>query len=239
MDWIDNVFFGGQSTPTRSPYSPTVSLTPREIFTNSPEFGSLREKLAKYIGLFGNEQFAEVQPKMLQILENGITSGKTPADIESEIAKLYAQYDKPFGFVNDFFGGGNANALRYNPHSSLSSIFEGNPHHVGTTHIRATPYPSVNDISPVITAGDLGYSAHHLFVVDPTFSELRRFTRDIRTNTPHGGILYERSKSAQSSPMAHIQYARNIQRGDGVGSFVRGVDGNYLYQPTNGFEGTR
>lgn len=221
------MFFGGQSAPTMSPYSPAVPLTPREIFTNNPEFGSLREKLSKYIGLFGKEQFAEVQPKMLKILEDGIASGKSPADIESEIADLYVQYDKPFGFVSDSFGGGNANASRYNPHSSLSSIFEGNPHHTGTTHIRATPYPSVDDISPVITRDDLGYSAHHLYVVDPTTSELKRFTRDMREGTPHGGVLYERSKSAQSSPMAHLQYVRNIQRGEGVGSFIRNADGTY------------
>lgn len=61
----------------------------------------------------------------------------------------------------------------------------------------------------------------------------------MRDAIPHGGVAIEHSKSLQSSPMAHKQYAERIQKGEGVGSFLRTPDGKYVYQDTNGYEGTR
>lgn len=189
--------------------------------------------------MFGTEQFAEVQPQLQRIIEGGISAGKSPADIESEIAALYAKYDKPFGFEKNRFGQGRATASRRQGQGVLNTIFTGNPHHVGATHVRTTPYLSTSELSPVITDADLIYSPHHLSVIAPSRQDLAVFSRDMREAIPHGGVAIETSKSLQSSPMAHRQYAERIRKGEGVGSFLRTTDGKYVYHPTNGIEGTR
>lgn len=106
------MFGGRQSIPSSVVAASTSSVNPRQIFVENPEFYSLRKKLNETMQFFGKDQFMEAQPQLKQIIEEGIASGKSPADIESEIANLYAKYDKPFGFDKNEFGQGRATAER-------------------------------------------------------------------------------------------------------------------------------
>lgn len=237
LDWITNVFFGSPRPGSTGVTNSSMSRIARAFERN---YVDLKNKLAENISVFGN-QWSEVRPKIQKILESGISSGKSQADIEKELRMLYDSYDKPFDFKTRTFGSGHATASSVIP-EQFDAIFNPSYPYKGASAIRGSEYATMEDIPHIIQVGDEIGGPTHFAVIDPRPRDLLRMSMDLNNYMPHGGVTFELDKSLQSAIMAHNNYADLAEKGKGITTFLPyGWDhGRYhLNQPSRWFRGSK
>lgn len=110
-------------TPSRPHFQTThsapITVSPEEgaidLLSSSDEFSNLRNKLRSSLEVFGEEEYQTALPEIRRILIEGINSGKSASQIETELDALYESYNKPFGIDLSSISYGRATASMGTP----------------------------------------------------------------------------------------------------------------------------
>lgn len=220
LDWVDRVFYNSAPTPNVPTPVPSVTQA-RQVFT-SPQYIDLYNKLAYNLKVFGDDEFAAVQPRIKQILENGINNGKSAAEIESELTQLYESVNKPFNLGSGEIRRGRASAKIEGPGyiDATRAIFDGIHPSFGKSAIRLNSYPTADEVPYLIVPGQEVYSPTSFSIFDAPATDVQSMQSNVMNNLLHGGVSYDVHKSMQSTPMADRMYSRLIDDGKAVGTFL-------------------
>ena len=202
------------------------------------DYDVLLTDLQQKTGLFNNDELREVGPQIREILENGYVEGKAPEKLSSELAALWAKYDKPYNitFLRET---PTIKVGKQTPMDYIEDVVDGTTKESRKFNdkIRLSKYSK--ESAPVtFNESDALYGDNQWSMFGASDQEIKDMNKLLEDEALHGSVTSERSKSLQSSPIAHYKYAK--EAGD-KGLIVYAEDpetGDYFMKPTNELEGS-
>lgn len=201
-------------------------------------YDDLLADLQMKTGLFNNDELKEVSPQIRRILEDGYIAEKAPEELSAELAALWAKYDRPYDltFLRET---PTIKVGKTTPMDHIEDVVDGviKEDRKFNDKIRLSKYSK--ESAPVtFNESDALYGDNQWSMFGASDQEIKDMNKLLEDEALHGSVTSERSKSLQSSPIAHYKYAK--EAGD-KGLIVYAKDpetGDYFMKPTNELEGS-
>ena len=201
-------------------------------------YDDLLADLQMKTGLFNNDELREVSPQIRRMLEDGYIAEKAPEELSAELAALWAKYDRPYNltFLRE---SPNIKVGKTTPMDYIEEVVDGTikEDRKFNDKIRLSKYSK--ESAPItFNESDALYGDNQWAMFGASDQEIKEMNKLLEDEALHGSVTSERSKSLQSSPVAHYKYAK--EAGD-KGLIIYAKDpetGGYFVKPTNGLEGS-
>lgn len=213
-------------------------LRSKDGIYDDENYDDLLADLQMKTGLFNNDELREVSPQIRRILEDGYIAEKAPEELSAELAALWAKYDRPYNltFLRE---SPNIKVGKTTPMDYIEEVVDGTikEDRKFNDKIRLSKY-SKESAPATFDESDALYGDNQWHMFGASDQEIKDMNKLLEDEALHGSVTSERSKSLQSSPVAHYKYAK--EAGD-KGLIIYAKDpetGDYFVKSTNGLEGS-
>ena len=213
-------------------------LRSKDGIYDDENYDDLLADLQMKTGLFNNDELREVSPQIRRILEDGYVAEKAPEELSTELAALWAKYDRPYD-LTFLRKSPNIKVGKTTPMDYIEEVVDGTikEDRKFNDKVRLSKY-SKESAPATFDESDALYGDNEWSMFGASDQEIKDMNKLLEEEALHGSVTSERSKSLQSSPVAHYKYAK--EAGD-KGLIVYAKDpetGDYFMKPTNGLEGS-